>query len=129
MTIPVLYREGYSGVKKVTVRLTADSTIDWASRNGLTKTVHVIEQIRGGGSFKAGPLMENKWFKIRLIGFRGELNYVGYENLSLLNSFFNEFYLYARKLENNVYLVILGGRESPQLDSNKAFTGYPIRKR
>ncbi len=92
MTIPVLYREGHSGVKKVSVWLTADSTIDWASRNDLTKVVHVIEQIRGGGTFKAGPLMENKWFKIRLRGFRGELNYVGLATLSSLNS----FYLYAR---------------------------------
>ncbi len=125
MTIPVLYREGHSGVKKISVRLTADSTIDWASRNGLTKVVHVIEQIQGGGSFKAGPLMENKWFKIRQKGFRGESDYVGLATLSSLNS----FYLCARKLENKVYLVILGGREPTQLDTNKALTCYPIRKR
>ncbi len=96
VTIPVLYRESHSGVKRISVRLTADSTIDWASRNGLTKTVHVIEQIRGGGSFKAGPLMENKWSKIRLRGFRGESDYVGYATLSSMNPFFNEYYLYVR---------------------------------
>ncbi len=122
MTIPVLYREGHSGLKKISVRLTADSTVDWASRNDLTKTVHVIEQILGGGNFKAGPLMENKWFKIRLRGFRGELNYVGLATLSSLNS----FYMCSRKLENKVYLEILCGREPAQLDSNKAFTGYSI---
>ncbi len=88
VTIPVLYRERRSGVKRISVRLTADSTIDWASRNGLTKVVHVIEQIQGGGSFKAGPLMENKWFKIRLKGFRGESNYVGYATLSYFINFF-----------------------------------------
>ncbi len=122
MTIPILYREGRSGVKRISVRLTADSTVDWASRNDLTKVVHVIEQIRGGGNFKAGPLMENKWFKIRLRGFRGESDYVGLASLSSLSS----FYLCARKLENKVCVEILGGRESPQLDSNKAFTGCSI---
>ncbi len=109
LLIPVLYPEGPSGIKQISVKLATDNMTELSHFNSLSKSVRIIQQFQVS-SIKAGPLISGAPFEIRLEGYQGIQMYICL-NSCTFHIFLTSFFLCAlrcRSREDAIFVAILG---------------------